>query len=104
MIENVLDFVQNILAGHWAINILVLITLVITFVAAVVSSDVESISKPLKQRTVWLLWLFGGLWGIHWICTSKDDEAYGWTGISCLATIISSITLSLYNLGNLLRA
>ena len=65
MIENVLDFVQNILAGHWAINILVLITLVITFVAAVVSSDVESISKPLKQRTVWLLWLFGGLWGIQ---------------------------------------
>lgn len=94
MIEIVLGFVQNILAGHWAINILVLITLVITFVIAVVSSDVESISKPLKQRTVWLLWLFGGLWGIHWICTSKDDEAYGWTGISCLATIISLLFLT----------
>lgn len=68
MYEDWVGFVQNTLAGHWIIYIIVLVDMIVTTSIAISTTDVISLAKPLNQWKVWAIWLFGGLWGAHWLC------------------------------------
>ena len=60
MYEDWVGFVQNTLAGHWIIYIIVLVDMIVTTSIAISTTDVISLAKPLNQRKVWAIWRFMG--------------------------------------------
>ena len=64
MYEDWVGFVQNTLAGHWIIYIIVLVDMIVTTSIAISTTDVISLAKPLNQRR---FGLFGYLavYGVH---------------------------------------
>ena len=81
MYEDWVGFVQNTLAGHWIIYIIVLVDMIVTTSIAISTTDVISLAKPLNQRKVWSIWLFGGLWGAHWLCLNPENNKYRYPDI-----------------------
>ena len=107
MYEDWVGFVQNTLAGHWIIYIIVLVDMIVTTSIAISTTDVISLAKPLNQWKVWAIWLFGGLWGAHWLCLNPENNkyrypeydsghVYEWFFVSAFTTIVIMVLLTFH--------
>lgn len=107
MYEDWVGFVQNTLAGHWIIYIIVLVDMIVTTSIAISTTDVISLAKPLNQWKVWAIWLFGGLWGAHWLCLNPKNNkyrypeydsghVYEWFFVSAFTTIVIMVLLTFH--------
>ena len=108
LFADMVEFVQHNLTGHWIVNILLFIYMIVTTLICCFETNIHSMSKPLRQWRVWMFWLFAGLWGSHWeylnphvrkdLYPNKNSELVdSWFGLSFLS-VTSILVLLTFNL------